>query len=289
MESIDLSLQTDLENMGIEVIWAWGGINSTILSNATGLVIGSIYGVSNTFSMIELLAIQQWFLTGHKLLWVGTDSDYGEFSYINDEMSSILESIGSHVYPEPVSVYDPISNCYASYRVVANKTSDDLFVSSIVEGVSGVLMHGSTLLYGSNSLSSPGAEEAPMALESTTIENVYPLLYYGESAIIDDSDMVPPLAHSDGDTGSFVCATMETHLGLWNSSIAIVSGSSPYGGYQPMFTSDYYGNNLEGDLFVKQAISFGMSIVSEFAINSSPDLTYEEGVIGNLIAWLPFD
>ncbi|MGY5864074.1 MAG: hypothetical protein RTV41_05685 [Candidatus Thorarchaeota archaeon] len=288
VESLDLSLQTELENLGYNVVWARGGINSTILNNATGLVIGAIYEPSNLFSSMEILAIQLWFNLGHKLLWVGSDSDFLG-SYVNEEMSGILESIGSHVYPEPTSVDDPISNALASYRVIANKTSDDPFVSSIVDGVSGVLMHGPTLLYGSNSVLNPGASVNPVALESVMIENVYPLLYYGESAICNDLDTVPPIAHLEGDRGSFVCATIETHLGIWNDSIAIVSGSSPYGYYQPMFTSDYYGLEIEGDLLVTQAIEFAIAKVTESSINSSPDITYEEGVPGNFIVWQPFD
>jgi len=284
VESLDLSLKTELEGLGYEVVWAWGGINYTILSNASGLIIGSIHGESNIFSLIELITIYSWFTLGHKFLWIGTDSDsYG--GYINDEMSSILEYIGSHVYPESVLVEDPISNCDASFRVIANRMSDDDFVSPIVEGVSGVLMHGPTILYGSNSVLSPGVAVNPVALETTTIQNVYPLLYYSESAQCFDSDTVPPLVHSAGETGSFVCATFETNLGLFYNSVAIVSGSSPYGYYQPMYTSECYGTTLEGHLFVKQAIQFGMALVTQSSINHPIDITCEEGVPGNIIFW----
>ena len=289
VESLDLALETELVNMGYDVVWAWGGINSTILSNASGLVIGAIYGISNTFQPTEIIDIQIWFNMGHKFLWVGTDSDYSGWTYINEDMSAILESVGSHVYPEPTSVVDPISNCGQPYQIIANKTSDDEFVSPIVEGVSGVLMQGPTLLYGSDSAWTPGVDIEPVALEATEIDDVYPLLYYGESAMCNDLDIVPPLAHTDGETGAFVCATLETHLGLWDNSIAIVSGSSPYGNYQPMFTTDYYGKTLDGDLFVKQVIDFGIKLVSQSTINSPPDITYEQGVIGNFIIWQPFD
>lgn len=288
VESLDLSLESDLETMGYDVVWARGGINYTILSNASGLIIGAIWGESNVFSLDELLTIYAWFSLGHKFLWIGTDSDtYGD--YINDQMSSILEYIGSHVYPESVIVEDPISNCGASYRVIANRMSNDDFVSPIVEGVSGVLMHGSTILYGSDSELSPGVSVNPVALETTTIQDVYPLLYYAESAVCFDTDTAPPLVHSNGEIGSFACATLEINLGLLNTSVAIVSGSSPYGNYQPMYTSDYYGKTLEGNLFVKQAINFGMALVTQFTINHPIDITYEEGVPGHFIFWQPFD
>jgi hypothetical protein len=288
MESLDLSLKTELEDLGYEVVWAWGGINYTILSNASGLIIGSIHGVSNVFSLDELLTIYVWFNMGHKFLWIGTDSD-SEGGYINDQMSAILEYIGSHVYPESVSVEDPISNCDASFRVIANRMSDDGFVFPIVEGVSGVLMHGPTILYGSNSVLSPDVAVNPVPLETTTIQNVYPLLYYSVSAQCLDSDTVPPLVHSAGETGSFVCATFETNLGLLNNSVAVVSGSSPYGYYQPMYTPEYHGKTLEGNVFVKQAIEFGMALVIQSTINHPIDIIYEDGVPGNIIFWLPFD
>ena len=288
VESLDLSLESELEDLGYEVVWARGGINYTILSNASGLIIGAIWGESNVFSLDELLTIYAWFIQGHKFLWIGTDSDtYGD--YINDQMSLILEYIGSHVYPESVIVEDPISNCDASYRVIATGMSDDDFVSPIVEGVSGVLMHGSTILYGSNSVLSPGVAVYPVALETTTIQDIHPLLYYAESAHCFDTDSAPPLVHSAGETGSFVCATLEKNLGLFNNSVAIVSGSSPYGNYQPMYTSDYYGQTLEGNLFVKQAIHFGMELVTKSTINHPIDITYEEGVPGHFIFWQPFD
>ncbi|MFW9810564.1 MAG: hypothetical protein ACFFE6_14390 [Candidatus Thorarchaeota archaeon] len=289
VESLDLELQASLEGLGYTIVWARGGINSTILSNATGLVLGSMYEISNGFLASEIQAIKDWFDEGSKFLWVSTDSDYSGYAYINNNMSAILESVGSHVYPEPTSIYDPIMNCNASYRVIANRTSEEAFVSPIVEGVSGVLMHGPTLLYGSNTTTNPGVGIEPVALETQNIMNVYPLLYYSQFAVIGDSDLVLPHAHNDDDTGSFVCATMETYLGASNSSTVIVSGSSPYGNYQPMFTSLYYGKVLQGDLFVKQAINYGMLLGCGSIISGPADITYEEGVSGNVLEWRAFD
>lgn len=289
VEPLDLLLETELENLGYTVVWAWGGINSAILSNATGLVIGSIWEESNAFLPEEILAIQAWFLSGSKFLWVGTDDDFSGHTYINDNMNLILQGIGSHVYPEPVGVGDPIMNCNASYRVIANGTSENEFVAPIVANVSGVLMHSPTMLYGSESPTNPGVGVSPVPLEDVTIDNVFPLLYYSQYATCLDQDIVPPFAHENGDSGEFVCATLETNLGFTNNCVAIVSGANPYGRYQPMFTSDYYGKSLEGDLFVKQAINFGMSLASQLSIMSPPDIIYEEGAVGYYIAWQAFD
>ncbi|MGY5878683.1 MAG: hypothetical protein RTV31_00475 [Candidatus Thorarchaeota archaeon] len=283
----DTWLAANLTALGYEIVWAWGGLTDSILENATGLVIGAIYGTENGFTAAELTAVDDWFNGGTKFLWVGTDSDYSGFDYINRNATAMLEVAGSHVYPEPTQVYDDYSNCGANYRVLANRTSEDSFVSPMVEGVTNVLMHGPTLLYGSNS-TNPGYGIDPVALESTTIDEVYPLLYYGESAVIRDNDFILPLAHSDGASGSFVCATMETHTGATDSGIVVVSGSSPYGAYQPMSTSYYYDRSLEGDRFVRQVIDFGMKFYANPQITGPDDITYEEGLTGNILEWQAF-
>ena len=251
----DTWLADNLTEMGFNVIWAWGGLNDTILEDATGLMIGAIYGTTNGFTAAEVTAVDDWFNAGEKFLWVGSDSDYSGYAYINDNSSLMLEAVGSHVYPEAISISDARSNCNASYRAVANGTSTNPFVADIVDGVDQVLMHGPTSLYGSTSATA-GADA--VALETTTIENVYPLLYYGGSATIGDSDLVPPLANADGDSGEFVAVTMEIGAGDESDGVIVVSGASPYGDYQPMTTNEYYTVPLEGMLFVLQTIDFGM-------------------------------
>jgi hypothetical protein len=252
----DTWLQNNLTAMGYRVGFAWGGLNDTILARADGLLIGGIYGTTNGFTAAEISAVADWFNAGSKFLWVGSDSDYSGYAYINNNASLILDAVGSHVYPEAISISDAYSNCNASYRVVANGTGTNAFVADIVDGVDQVLMHGPTSLYGSTS----GAEGTDVvALETNTITNVYPLLYYGASATIGDSDLVPPLANDDGDSGEFVAATIEINAGTAGTGVIIVSGASPYGDYQPMFTNEYYTVPLQGEAFVKQAIDFGMN------------------------------
>jgi hypothetical protein len=251
----DTWLANNLTAMGFEVLFAWGGLNDSVLADATGLLIGGIYGLTNGFAAQEVTDVAAWFNAGKKFLWVGSDSDYSGYAYINDNASLILDAVGSHVYPEAISISDAHSNCNASYRVVANGTSTDPYVAEMVDGVDQVLMHGPTSLYGSTS----GAEGADVvALETEAITDVYPLLYYGASATIGDSDLVPPLANADGDSGEFVATTIEVNAGTAGDSVIVVSGASPYGDYQPMFTTEYYTVPLQGDVFVKQVIDFGM-------------------------------
>ncbi len=282
----DLQLANNLTEMGYEVVWAYGGINDTILSDAVGLVLGSIYGESNAYATSEVTAIADWFNAGHKFLWVGYDSDYSG-AYINDNMTQILEAVGSHVYGEPTSVQDAYSNCGASYRPVANKTGTDPFIADVVAGTSKVLMHGPTLLYGSNS-TSPGENVNPIALEDKSIDNVYPLLYYGASATIADSDIRYPYAHNDGDTGSFVAATLETKAGENGTGVIVVSGASPYGDYQPMCSWKYKNVTLDGYNLVQKAIDFGIDYATTVPTTTPPtpaplDMTLVLGGIGVVV------
>ena len=252
---LDQMLAANLTDLGYVVIFAKGGINSSILSTAVGLILGSIYGVENGFTTNEVNSISSWFNVGGKFMWVGYDSDYGGQAYISGNMTQILEKVGSHVYGESSGIEDPVSNCKAPYRPVATGTSSNPEVSDTGTGVDRVLLHSPTLLYGSNS-ENPSSTINPVALENTSIPNVYPILYYSEDAIITDYDFVPPVAHFDGQTGAFVATTIELRMGPAELSVLIVSGASPYGDYQPMCTDNYYDVELDGMRFVKQVIEF---------------------------------
>ncbi|MBS3795976.1 MAG: hypothetical protein KGY80_13815 [Candidatus Thorarchaeota archaeon] len=285
----DWYLRNNLTTMGYEVVWAFGGLNASVLSGADALLVGAIYGEENGFVPSEIDAVADWFNAGNKFLWIGSDSDYGGQNYINSNMSWMLEEVGSHVYPEPTSMEDPESNCEASYRVVANETSDDPYVEEIVDGVSKVVMHGPTCLYGSTSAT---AGVDAVALEETDIEHVYPLLYYGDAAYITDTDLLPPYAHSSGDEGPLVATTIETSTGDNGTGTVVVSGASPYGDYKPMYTAEYYDVQLDGYNLVKQAIDWSLTGANDLtspSIDHPADIEYEFGVSGKSITWSPSD
>lgn len=257
INTTDLWLANNLTDLGYTVVWAKGGINSSVMDGAVGFVAGSIYGTSNGYTTSEISALEDWYADGRKFAWIGYDSDYGGNQYINDNMTALLEAMGSHVYGEPLSVEDPESNAGAGYRPVASVTSDDAFVAPIVEGIEKVLMHGPTCLYGSDS-DTPGEGVDTVALETESIENVYPFLYYSPDATIVNGDLIDGYEHEEGDTGSFVAATIEINAGETGDNVIIVSGASPYGDYRPMFESEYYDVELS-EMIVPQAIDFGMN------------------------------
>ncbi|MFW9932604.1 MAG: hypothetical protein ACFFDR_08100, partial [Candidatus Thorarchaeota archaeon] len=99
-----------------------------------------------------------------------------------------------------------------------------------------------------------------VALETTSIPNVYPLLYTGEAAVLVNADLIDGYAHDEGDEGSFVMATLEVGAGTAGSGVLIVSGASPYGDYRPMSEAEYYDIVMTGAMsFVSNAIDFGMN------------------------------
>lgn len=253
----DAALESVLEELGYTVIWQNESFTYGDLEDIDGLIIGSILGESYVFTEYELAVIANWFNSGKKFMWISGDSDYEGYTYINDNMNSILELVKSHVFLEPTDVYDEVLNCGQPYRPIANVTTRTEFLLEAVVNVDAVLLHGPTLLYGSTSSNST-AETVP--LESYAINNVYPLLMFSPSATIIDSDTVPPIAHSNNQSGSFVAVTMELQAGLNSASTLVVSGASPYGDFQPMFCSYYYFVNLTGDLFVSQTINLGMTL-----------------------------
>ncbi|MGY5857882.1 MAG: hypothetical protein RTU63_00825 [Candidatus Thorarchaeota archaeon] len=276
----DALLGTELEAMGYTVIWARGGLNASILSGADGLLIAAIYGATNVFLSGEIDAIAEWFNGGSKFLWIGCESDYisvpDQGQFINDNMCLILEAVGSHVYPEPTFIFDTESHIVSSYRVVANQTSNDAFVADIVNNVEAVLMHVPTLVYGSDNETNPGVGINPVPLETISLDNVYPLLYYSDFATISDYDITLPIAHDDADVGAFVATTLEINAGATDAGMIITSGASPYADYRSMHTNEYYEMSLNGTLFVTQAIDFCMNSLGP-RIDSPADATYEEG------------
>lgn len=254
----DAWLAGNLTALGYQVIWAWGGINASILSNATGLVLGSLYGPSYNFSTAMVNDITTWFNSGKKFLWVAGDSDNAGNGPIANA-SVVLDAVGSHVYVEPCSVEDPISSAGSAYRVVANKTSTNAYVADLVGNTTKVLMHGPTTLYGSTTGHKDGGI---VSLENTTIANVYPVLYYGGSAVIVDPDLIPPVAHTAGQTGSFTAMTVEVNAGSGQNGVIAVSGASPYADYMPMTCQLYYNVTMNGQLLVRQTIDWGMKLAT---------------------------
>ncbi|MCK5625243.1 hypothetical protein KAI11_00140 [Candidatus Bathyarchaeota archaeon] len=137
---------------------------------------------------------------------------------------------------------------------------EDAEVAGIVAGFNatqGVLFHGPTILYGFDN-------GIAVALETTTVSNVYWVMKSGASGILVDADPTinPPLAHEVGQQGSFVVMAVEKYVSGHGNGKVIVSGENPYGGYQPMFSSEYKDIALDGADIVMNAVDWGLNIES---------------------------
>jgi hypothetical protein len=257
LEALMASFEADLVAKGLDVVWATQ-IDEATLADAQFLFLGSVYGAN--FTDAEIAAIVAWFSQGEKTVWVGGDSDYGA-STIPFEMNRVLRAIGSKLRLEHTSLEDPITNCGAGYRPRANVTNmDDAEVAGIVAGIDttgGILFHGPTVLYCfDNGMAVP--------LETMMVDNVYWVMKSGASSIIVDADPTvnPPLVHEVGAQGSFVVMAVEKYACGKGNSKVIVSGENPYGGYQPMYSTEYYDITLDGLTLVMQAVDWGLNIES---------------------------
>ena len=258
LEAIMANFEGNLTLKGLEVVWATE-LNESVLADAQFLFLGSVY--QSDLSDADVMVIVNWFVQGEKTIWVAGDSDYAQ-SPTPDLMNKVLRAIGSKIRVEPTSVEDPITNCAGAYRVRANVTNnDDSEVAGIVAGVNatkGILFHGPTVLYGFvNGVAVP--------LETTNIENVHWVMRTGGSGIIVDSDVItnPPRAHEAGQQGSFVMMAVEKYAGPNGDCKIIVSGENPYGGYQPMYSPEYYGYPMDGPTLVMNTVDWGLDIESE--------------------------
>lgn len=278
-EPVDNNLAGNLTALGYEVVFAWGGLNSSVLSDAAGMMFAYIWGDSNGYTDNEIDAIVNWYNEGHRFVWVGGNGDYDEFicrMWANS--TRILESIGSHIYLEPTECNDPILNCGADYRMIANVTSTDPFIADCVRNVETAYFHGPTIVYGSDSTNSSHLE-GPVPLENNSIPNVYPLVFYSPSArIIDMTRSMMPVVHEDGQEGSFVAAAIEIAAGVTGTNVLVVSGASPYGD-RSMCSESYYGVSHDGYLFVRQTVDFGMQL----ALTEVQNYTVHIIIIGGAI------
>jgi hypothetical protein len=258
-DSFDTWMEGNLTARGYKVVFAFGGINSTVLADADALLVGSINheaasGVT-PFEQDEYDAISAWYAQGHKFLWVSADSDYGGGAWKTANVSVILEDVGSHVYFEPTTISDSDSYAGASYRPVANITSDAAFVADLVEGVNNVLVHSPTLIYGSTA-GAPG--QGAVALETGSVDNVYPVLYFFNGTI-GDQDVTLPYVHTDGTFGSFVAMAVEVEAGSAETGVIAVSGGPSYGSHAPMYADTQSGRtDLDGYKLVLQTIEWGI-------------------------------
>jgi outer membrane murein-binding lipoprotein Lpp len=201
----------------------------------------------------ELAALKKWFETGGKVLWCAADSDYPAQGSEESQVAcnDIAEYLGARIRLDYVSVEDSQHNAGAGYRVVGvvDPPPQLGFLSFMAQRV---LFHG------------PGAVAAVLPdgkwVPATSPEvqkyynNIYVVVRTTQNGVIlehrtsADKKGRDGKAHTAGDRGVFALMAVEF---MPSGSVLILSGETPYGGYEPGVAPVYYRVPLEGPRFFR--------------------------------------
>lgn len=234
-------------------IWV-GDFASVDLGGVDVIIIGQ---PTVQLSPDEINAIASWFTEGGKVLWVAADSDYpaggSELAQYNANL--IMEAIGSNLRVDYSSVEDVKSNCGKPYRV-AGIVNPSPGAEAVAIGTYKVLFHG------------PGpvgwvddAGNWHKLTEEDKPDNVYILVTTTDGGRI--AEHQPKEAggpgyianvYKPGDAGVFTLMAAQVLEFGDGKSVVLLSGESPYGGYQPMVTWNYYNVILSGPTFIRNVI-----------------------------------
>ncbi len=230
-------------------------ITADALKGIDFLIIGQ---PSSPLSNDEIKAIEEWWNQGGKILWVAADSDYGDGKDRIDYADAILDAIGAHIMVDQASVEDATSNAGAGYRVVglvnpeANTPNKDMLTKDLTNGGK-VLFHGPGVV----AYVDDNGNWKPLPAGGG-MENIYVIVTSsGDGQIVENTDP-PANAYTAGDTGQFPLMAVEVFPDKKN--VLIVSGETPYGGYEPMWSPEYHGVKLDGPQFVTNFIHWAIEL-----------------------------
>jgi len=246
-------------------------ITGDALEDVTILIIGQPMTV---FTPEEVMAIQNWLAEGEKVLWVASDSDYGSGPQSQQAANAILEAIGSSLRIDFSAVYDDVVNCGRFYRVVGLVQPDE--DTPLRDKIVMDFQHeGKVLYHGPAPLAWVDEEGNWHNLTKTKPENVYRIVWTSENGYIGDNNPPPTMAYLDELTGHILAryVMLAVEHDRENNNLIIVSGESPYGDYQPTWTSEYYGVELDGPQFVMNLIRWA------YLMATVPPVTVTETVV----------
>jgi outer membrane murein-binding lipoprotein Lpp len=201
----------------------------------------------------ELAALKKWFETGGKVLWCAADSDYPAQGSEESQVAcdDIAEYLGAHIRVDFVSVEDSQYNAGAGYRVigVVNPPPQLGFLGFMAQRV---LFHGP----GAIAVVLPDGRWVPATSPEVQkyYNNIYVVVRTTENGVIVESRTSADnkgrdgKAHTAGDRGVFALMAVEF---MPSGSVLILSGETPYGGYEPGVAPVYYGVRLDGPRFFR--------------------------------------
>ncbi len=236
-----------------------GTINSTVLENVDILILGQ---PTVSFSVDEMDAIYNWLMSGNKTLWVAGDSDYGSGNETQKIVNNLLEYIGAKLRVEYASVYDDYHNCGRFYRVLFQVNPDnvpELHTEIISENITRpILGHGPAPVI--------WVDENGTAhdIVNETFPGLVRIAWSYDTAYIGDNNPPPPLvydpfAYGQG-SGNHTFVFIAAEYWADYNDIIVVSGESPYGDYEPTWSPEYHGVELDGPQFVTNMIKWFITV-----------------------------
>ncbi|WP_253910297.1 CGP-CTERM sorting domain-containing protein [Thermococcus sp. 101 C5] len=226
---------------------------------------------TSPFQPDEIQAIAEWFKQGGKVLWVAADSDYGSSGVLaQDIVNALLDQLGvGHLRIDLCSVEDPTSNAGASYRVVGLVQPDDNTPDK--EKLTQNFQHEGKVLYHGPAIVAWVDDNGnwQKLVDGNIPENVYRIVKTSQDGTIVENNDPPAYAYSAGDVGVFTLLAAEIiKFDNGKQSVLIVSGESPYGDYEPTWSAQYHGVDLDGPAFVTNMIHWSLEQASKTETSS---------------------
>ncbi|MEM1518817.1 MAG: ABC transporter [Pyrobaculum sp.] len=233
-------------------VFITGDLSTIDLSRFKVIILGQ---PSKPLTDAELSALRKWFYSGGKVLWCAADSDYPAQGSEESQIvcNDVAEYLGARLRIDYVSVEDPRYNIGgAGYRVIGviDPPPQLGYLGFLTNRV---MFHGP----GAVAVVLPDGRWVPATSpEAAALGNVYVIAKTTPNGIIvehrtsADGRGRDGRAHKAGDRGEFALMALE----FLNGSVLIMSGETPYGGYEPIVASSYRGVELDGHRFLRNIL-----------------------------------
>jgi uncharacterized coiled-coil protein SlyX len=275
----DLQLKAMMNISYIDWRVVLGDISSSDLTDATMLIM-SLSDALGAYTTAELAAIDSWFSTGGKTIYVSADSDFVTDHPRQPQANAVLEAIGSKLRIDDCSVEDAVSNGGAPYRVIAVSTNVAPEMEFLVRGVERGLFHGPGIVVGYEN-----GEYIDLSAE--TMDNVYVIMTTTENGLVVDGDPPVPNVMVAGAEGEFPVMAVEIDYESGNTIIA--AGEAPFdqyvGLYMPeMIRPDRYApeaNAQQGQYLVENILKYA-TVFNTKIMAQAEDIMSKDAEISDL-------
>jgi hypothetical protein len=217
---------SDITNVEWKVVL--GELTAADITGADMLIMIQV-DPATEFTDAELNLVKNWFDGGAKLLWVPSDSDFGDGQSLRiGPANAALAAVGSKLRGENAEIEDPVSNAGATYRCYGMSENCDPEVSFLVDDVKTAQFHGCGIIIGY-------VGGTYYALDETSLENVYVIMASSDKGIVVDVTAPPPEAHAAGQEGHLCEMALEI---MPNNNLVIATADSPFDHYSAMYKPD---------------------------------------------------